>query len=578
MPRYHNEDYDIEKAFRAVEDELIASMMRNMENHRAEELEEGFEWEQWQVKQLEALERYKRANKRKFAGKFSNINCMIKAMIQEARAEGGMSQEIKILRAMQRGYQPNFIPEHMQQFFDKYKGKNLKEILELAMKRNVRTTTSGEFFDLNTRKLEALIRATQNDLTRAEHAMLRMANDKYRKIIFNAEVYANMGAGTYEKAVDMAAKDFLAAGINCIEYRNGSRHKIEDYADMVIRTATKRAYLTGEGEKRREWGISTVIMNKRGNPCPKCLPFCGKVLIDDVWSGGKRSDGPYPLMSRAMELGLYHPRCKDSHTTYFDGISTPGADYTEEELAKIGADYKAEQEQRYAQRQVQKFTTLATYSLDTANKKMYRARKEEWKKKAEEQHMAHAMIGNERVHFNPEMDYDIRVPEYSEEVNNALSMAARKVAEAGSGSGYEYSALVDLLTGEMVDFGTDGDKDSVAHFFKYLRGHRGGRYAVIHNHNTHSEMSFPDVALMANTKEIEVVASVTNDGIINVVVSNGEKTTKYMPIYYEKQKADYLKNHPGYDENRYADRVALEIYLRDLAIEEFGKGGLRKYG
>lgn len=123
-------------------------------------------------------------------------------------------------------------------------------------------------------------------MEKAETAVLRMANDQYRKVIFNAQVYANSGAGTYEKAVDMATKDFIAAGLNCVEYANGSRHTLADYADMAIRTASKRAYLQGEGQKRQEWGISTVIMNKRGNPCPKCLPFVGKILIDDVWSGG----------------------------------------------------------------------------------------------------------------------------------------------------------------------------------------------------------------------------------------------------------------------------------------------------
>lgn len=30
-----NTDYDIEKAFKAIEDELIASMMRNLASHRA---------------------------------------------------------------------------------------------------------------------------------------------------------------------------------------------------------------------------------------------------------------------------------------------------------------------------------------------------------------------------------------------------------------------------------------------------------------------------------------------------------------------------------------------------------------
>lgn len=41
-----NTEYDIEKAFRAIEDELIASMIRNLDRHRAEEDELGFNWAQ----------------------------------------------------------------------------------------------------------------------------------------------------------------------------------------------------------------------------------------------------------------------------------------------------------------------------------------------------------------------------------------------------------------------------------------------------------------------------------------------------------------------------------------------------
>lgn len=53
-------------------------------------------------------------------------------------------------------------------------------------------------------------------------------------------------------------KDMLSRGLNCIEYANGARHTLPDYADMAIWTASKRAYLQGEGEKRQEWGISTA--------------------------------------------------------------------------------------------------------------------------------------------------------------------------------------------------------------------------------------------------------------------------------------------------------------------------------
>lgn len=346
-----NTDYDIEKAFKAIEDELIASMMRNLASHRAEETDMGFNWSQWQVEQLKALEKYKAQNKKMFSSKFSDINDSIDAMIFAARQEGGIEQEQKILRALKKGLKASKVSQGAE----------------------------GAFFRLNTRKLNALIKATKSDFSRAEKAMLRMSEDKYRQIIFNAQVYANTGAGTYEKAVDMATKDFLKAGINCIEYSNGARHTMKDYAKMAIQTASKRAYLTGEGEMRQSWGISTVIMNKRANACPKCLPFVGKILIDDVWSGGKASDGPYPLMSSAMAAGLYHPNCKDVHTTYFPELDEePDSKFTKEELEQVKEDYKQDQKQQYAGRMVEQFDRLSKYSIDPDNKKVYTARKEQW--------------------------------------------------------------------------------------------------------------------------------------------------------------------------------------------------------
>ena len=350
-------DYDIGAAFEAIENELMASMIRNMKKHRAWEDEEGLYWEQWQALQLQALEEYKIRNQKKYGKQFRDINSKIGAILREARAEGGMKQEIAIMNAIRNGFRAH----------------------------GVGRGATAEFFKMNDRKLDALIKATTDDMQKAETAVLRMANDQYRKVIYNAQVYANTGAGTYEKAVDMATKDYISAGLNCIEYANGARHTIADYADMAIRTASKRAYLQGEGEMRQKWGISTVIMNKRGNPCPKCLPFCGKVLIDDVWSGGPK-DGKspetaikYPLMSAAIAAGLYHPRCKDSHTTYFEGISTPPDDkYTREELDDIVEQNRKEARKQYAERQAAKYTRMARYSLDRENQKNYRRKTNTW--------------------------------------------------------------------------------------------------------------------------------------------------------------------------------------------------------
>jgi hypothetical protein len=354
-------DYDIGAAFEAIEEELIDSMMRNLSRHRAEEKEEGINWTQWQAEQLKYLEQYKKANQKKYAGKFRDINKQIDKALREAKQHGGTEQEQEILNAIKNGFK--------------------------GFKRSSAAGMTGEFFKLNERKLEALINATTNDMKRAETAILRMSNDQYRKAIYNAQVYANTGAGTYEKAVDMATKDMLYSGLNCIEYANGARHTLSDYADMAIRTASKRAYLQGEGEMRQEWGVTTVIMDKRLNPCPLCLPWVGKVLIDDVWSGGSK-DGKspvtglkYPLMSTAIEGGLYHPRCKDSHTTYFEGISTPptGSKYTRDELDQLAEQQKQEARQQYAARQEKKYSRMERYSLDPFNRQVYGARAEEWK-------------------------------------------------------------------------------------------------------------------------------------------------------------------------------------------------------
>ena len=84
-------------------------------------------------------------------------------------------------------------------------------------------------------------------------------------------------------------------------------------------------------------------------------------------------------MSTAIAAGLYHLRCKDIHSTYFPGISTPPDDvFTKEELADIEAKAKKEAERQYAKRQAE---SCDRYSLDEDNKRAYTTRAKEWKKK-----------------------------------------------------------------------------------------------------------------------------------------------------------------------------------------------------
>lgn len=505
------EDYDIVQAIKRIEDELIASMIANLDRHRAEEDELGINWEQWQVKQFAALEEYKRRNQDRYGKIFGNINKKIDTLITIQRTAGNADQEVAILQALKQG-------------------------AGLRRAAGGQTAVNAQFFRMNDRRMNALIKATKDDLQKAEYAMLRMTNDKYRKIIFNAQMYAASGSATYEKAVDMATKDFLQAGINCVEYKNGARHTVSDYADMAVRTAGKRAYLAGEGEKRKEWGISTVIMNKRGNPCPKCLPFCGKVLIDDVWSGGNQKDGPYPLMSSAIAAGLYHPRCRDGHSTYFPEISEPPDDtYTRAELAEIEQNAQREAQQQYAQRQMEKFARLARYSLDATNREMYRKKEEEWKEIAS----ANDAVRNthSEVYYNENYDYSIHLDGYEEIVNIGLSKAAKQVAELGGKDKCEHMYLVNLLTGALDHYETNGLPREVGYeFWKYLDKNPDRRFAFVHNHNTDGMFSETDLRTMLSTEQIPVMIAVRNDSVKYIAERKGNTlgTSFYDDLYQDE--------------------------------------------
>lgn len=376
-------DYDISKAFEKIENELISSMIRNFKNHRVEEDKNNFCWTQWQAEQLKSLEEYRKHNAKKFGKRFKTINSKVEEMIRTAKADGNASQEAEILEAVKDGFKAPKKPS---------------------------AHSTAEFFKVNDRKLDALIKSTTDDLKRAETAVLRMSNDKYRKAIFNAQVAMNTGAVTYEKAVDMACKDMLNAGLNCVEYKNGARHTLSDYADMAVKTANKRAYLRGEGEKRAEWGVSLVVVNSRQGGCPDCAKYIGKVFIDDVYSNGKKSDGNYPLLSTAIKNGLFHPRCKDSTSTYYPELDDLDAPLSEDEIKELDRQRGIEEKQQYAQRQAERFDRRAEYSLDEDNKRIAQTRADEWHDRAntlEEKTKQFSLNTNEQKYYRPVFEEDI---------------------------------------------------------------------------------------------------------------------------------------------------------------------------
>lgn len=494
-----NDEYDIGAAFEAIENELIASMIRNMESHKQEEIDEDKQWSMWQTEMLKSLEEYKHNNQKKYGKQFKDINEKIAELIRTARAEGNMQQEITILNAIKKVFPANKIS----------KGG------------------TAEFFKLNDRKLEALIKATTDDMKKAETAVLRMANDQYRRIIYNAQVYANTGAGTYEKAVDMATKDFLKAGLNCVEYANGARHTLADYADMAIRTATKRAYLQGEGMKRREWGVYTVIINKRGSgcPCPLCVPFVGKVMIDDVWSGGPK-DGvspvtgiKYPLISAAIAAGLYHPRCRDSHTTYIEGVNTPpDGKYTREELNNLAEKNARRERQQYAERQEKKYNRLSQFSLDPENQEKYEQKQKEWK---------HVRMRTGSVDSREHIDF--RDLEKLQGVKD-ITEEWKKTATPNS---YDIEEIRQYKIGDSV-YTVDGKNvlldysDKERRIAELLKGELGGKISMVPRVLNPQGISTPDYIFRNEAFDLKELSGTSKNLVYNAIAKKKRQASNFI--------------------------------------------------
>lgn len=341
-------DYDavIADYYREMELDIIASMKRNLSRHIKDEENVGFDFPQWQAMKLKELKRYQRQNQRIVAGVGNKVSKKVSEHMLDELAQGSKKEMKRYKDIMGDSYQSSVLMK-------------------------------DSFFKINDRKVNALIGALTDDLSDANYAALRMVNDTYRDVIFKASLFAANGVKTPKQAIDMATRDFLERGINCIEYKNGRRVNIASYAQMAVRTAGKRANLMGEGERRHALGVPFVKISRHGTSCKLCKPFEGKVLIDDVYSGGTASDGKYMLLSQAMAQGLFHPNCRHGCSTH-----DPRDDDDYDEPQREDSDGEAlKEEYTHAQRMVQKYKRLSAGSLDPENVARYSEKLREWEER-----------------------------------------------------------------------------------------------------------------------------------------------------------------------------------------------------
>lgn len=346
--------YDIERIFAEIEEHIINKMINNFRKVRAKGTKGKYEWQSWRLKQLKSIKNFIRGIKDEFQPVYEELNKAIYDNIE----------------------------------------KSYGDVFRNSLEQAVEKTETDRFAHINRTRIDALQKATTDDLKDVESAVFRKTEDAYRQIVYKAQVTLNSGTVTYEEAVDMATRDFLNAGINCVEYSNGSKHSVKEYASMVLRTAMKRAQLMAEGEQRTQSGIHTCYAKFRDEACPMCIPWLGRLMIDDVYSVGTKEEAEQYgaiLLSEAMRWGFLHPNCKDTVATYYPYLyeddpesdplklhDTKRIQWYAEQSAKVQAKVTN------ANTQVRKYERIADNQLSRTNKQQAETRASEWRNKAKD--------------------------------------------------------------------------------------------------------------------------------------------------------------------------------------------------
>lgn len=328
---------DIAALFDALELDLVKSLHRSLARHQRQEQTEGGQngtprhWQAWQTAKLRDIRRFRRENTAILGEYRDRIDADTRTLLEEEAAQGG----------------------------------------------------ADGFFRMSDERMTALLNEMQQANEQSERAALRYMNDVYRKTILRTAAAMQAGGQTLQQATDAATRDFLDQGIGCIRYRNGRRVNISTYAEMALRTAGTRAMLMGEAAQRERLGLDTVLVSQYGACSKTCLPWQGLVYIDDVFQpyhgprtpggtyGISRNGRQYPLLSVAMQGGLFHPNCRHTLSTWVEGVSTRPRPM---DKAKVEAAAQLEAKQRALERSVRKAKRQAAGLCDPAAAKSARAR------------------------------------------------------------------------------------------------------------------------------------------------------------------------------------------------------------
>ena len=356
---------DIARIFEEIELRLIASLKRNLSRHKAEEEKEGFEWSAWQAEKLNNIDNFRKENAQIADEYVDVIDDETRQLMTDQFHEGEHTAEQSVIDVSESGVNVPDVPDVPAQ----------------PQPPEAPTAIPDDhFFGVNKPKMDKLM----EDVTTLEKttltAAVRNMDDVYRTTLNKVQLMMGTGSITLNEAIDLATRDFLDKGINCIVYADGRRVNIADYVRMALRTTSTRATLQGAAKRFSELGYDTVLISQYGGCSETCEPYQGKVYIDDVftiWNGERSGDFGksnycdkwFPLLSSAIRGGLFHPNCRHTMGQYIEGLTKIPQPIPAE---KIREQRELEEKQRAMERKIRALKRKVEGTQDEKKVKEYK--------------------------------------------------------------------------------------------------------------------------------------------------------------------------------------------------------------
>lgn len=398
--------------------------------------------------------------------------------------------------------------------------------------------------------------------------------DFYRSTLDNAVIDIQSGAFSYQNVLERTVRKMTASGVRWIDYDSGWHNRVDVAARRAVLTGFRQVQGRINEQVAAELDTDYYEVSYHVGARPTHQPWQGR-----VWNYKELES----VCGLGSVTGLHGANCYHDYTCFIPGVSV--RTYTDKQLEKMIAEenvpreyngkqyttYEALQQQRKMETNMRRtrqeikllqdgasdetaitlkrakyYGQMQTYEafsrkigLPLQKKRIYqdglkgtfsdkRAYDKIQSKRTASKAGGKAAIRNTntKVSYNPKKTYQIKLEMCSDKVNEGLSEAIKDVAIKGSKNGSEHMYLVDLLSGELSYYETNGLPNEVGYdFWKFISENKDKKFAFVHNHNTDSSFSETDMRTLLTTDQIPLMIAARNDGVI-YVAERAEKILK----------------------------------------------------